>query len=202
MDHLLTTILASVLAFVSTNLDEVFLLIMFFSDRTFSVRQVVVGQSAGYAVLVAVSLLCAAISFIVPPEWIGLLGLVPLGLGVRRLVTRRGCGCGCADGDELPPPDRRGTWAIMVIAIAHGGDNFGVYIPFFAAQSPWENLLTIGIFAAMMAVWIVGARRLIAYPQARRRLERLAPPCIPWVLIGLGLWILSDSLPLVGLGGE
>jgi len=201
MEHVLTTSLAGVLAFVSPNLDEVFLLILFFSDRTFAPRQVVVGQSLGFAVLVAVSLLCAAISFIVPPEWIGLLGLVPLGLGVQRLLTRRG-GCGCADDEELPPADRRGTWAIMVIAIAHGGDNFGVYIPLFAAQTVVENALTVGVFAVMMAVWIIGARRLIAYPQARRRLERLAPPCIPWVLIGLGLWILSDSLPLVGLGME
>ncbi len=201
MEHVLTTSLASVLAFVSTNLDEVFLLILFFSDRTFAPRQVVVAQSLGFAVLVAVSLLCAAISFIVPPEWIGLLGLVPLGLGVQRLLKRRD-GCGCADDDELPPADRRGTWAIMVIAIAHGGDNFGVYIPLFASQGLIDNALTVAIFAVMMAVWIIGARRLIAHPVARQRLERLAPPCIPWVLIGLGLWILSDSLPLVGLGME
>lgn len=199
METTVAAILAGVLAFVSTNVDDLFLLVMFFSDRSFAVRQVVLGQVIGFAVLTLVSLACAALSLVVPPEWIGLLGLLPLALGLQRLVAL----CRKGRGDQAATvPDRRGLWAITAVTIAHGADNFGVYIPLFAAQGAVQNAVVVAVFAVMTVAWILAAKLLVTHPLARQRLQRLAPPCIPWVLIALGLWILRDALPLLGLAGE
>jgi cadmium resistance protein CadD (predicted permease) len=59
-------------AFVATNIDDIFVLMMFFSSSysssmTFPVTQIVLGQYIGIGLLVAISALGSLISLIVPP---------------------------------------------------------------------------------------------------------------------------------------
>jgi cadmium resistance protein CadD (predicted permease) len=53
------TILVSVAAFASTNIDDIFVLLGFFSAPAFRTRHVVLGQYLGIGALVAVSLVCS-----------------------------------------------------------------------------------------------------------------------------------------------
>src|ERR1700730_12083225 len=91
MGHLLVTLSVAVGAFASTNVDDLVVLTMLFlASRTAGVPrpwQVVVGQCAGIAVLVAAAGLAALGLLIVPTRWVGLLGLAPLGLGLWTLVA-------------------------------------------------------------------------------------------------------------------
>ena len=78
-------------AFAATNIDDIFLLIVLFSasssaSLTFTARQVVVGQFLGIGLLIAISALGSLIPLLVPPYLIGLLGLMPIAIGARRLV--------------------------------------------------------------------------------------------------------------------
>lgn len=66
-------------AFVATNIDDIFVLIMFFSTTSstsasmiFPVRQIVLGQYLGIGLLIAISALGSLISLIVPPYITGL----------------------------------------------------------------------------------------------------------------------------------
>jgi cadmium resistance protein CadD (predicted permease) len=74
--------------FAATNTDDIFLLIMFFSNSsmTFPVKQVVIGQYIGIGSLVAVSALGFFFSMAVPTYIIGLLGIVPIAIGIRMLA--------------------------------------------------------------------------------------------------------------------
>jgi cadmium resistance protein CadD (predicted permease) len=68
-------------AFVATNIDDIFVLMMFFSSLTFPVHQIVLGQYIGTGLLIIISALGSLITLIVPTYVIGLLGIIPIALG-------------------------------------------------------------------------------------------------------------------------
>ena len=81
-----------VAAFAATNIDDIFVLMMFFSfssSMTFPVKQIVLGQYIGIGLLVAISALGSFISLAVPTYIIALLGIVPIVIGVKKLVVFR-----------------------------------------------------------------------------------------------------------------
>src|SRR6478736_189626 len=92
----LSTIAAAVGLFVATNLDDIVILTVLFAIAargTSHLRgwQIVAGQYLGLITLIAVSFVAALGLTIVPDEWVGLLGLIPLAIGVLALVrTLRG----------------------------------------------------------------------------------------------------------------
>jgi cadmium resistance protein CadD (predicted permease) len=82
---MLETVALGIVLFVTTNLDDIFLTMAFFADPGLDRRAVVVGKFLGIGLLVAASVAAAALAVAVPPEWVALLGLAPLGLGLHRL---------------------------------------------------------------------------------------------------------------------
>jgi cadmium resistance protein CadD (predicted permease) len=81
-------------AFVATNIDDIFLLMMFFSpsyssSMTFPVRQIVLGQYLGISLLIAISALGSLNALVVPPYFIWLLGIVPIAISSKRLLQTR-----------------------------------------------------------------------------------------------------------------
>src|SRR2546430_1421065 len=78
----------AVAVFVATNLDGFVLLTLLFATPGASGRSVVVGQYLGLAILVAISAIAAIGLVVVPTRWVGLLGAIPLALGVRALTRR------------------------------------------------------------------------------------------------------------------
>src|SRR5688572_25774888 len=75
----------AVVVYVSTNVDDLLVLAVFFADPQVRVGAVVAGRYVGLAVLVLASAASALLALAVPDEWIALLGLVPLALGLRLL---------------------------------------------------------------------------------------------------------------------
>lgn len=204
MAHLLESIGVALAAFVSTNLDDIFLLIGLFSDRQFRPRQVVAGQFLGIGLLFVVATGCALMALTVPGAWLGLLGFVPVFLGVVRLrAARRDAGPGGSDnaapGDPRP---RTGRWsdlpvaAIAAVTVANGGDNLGVYIPVFATRLR-QLAVVAGVFAVMTGLWCAAAFWLTHHPRIGARVRRFGGAVLPFVLIALGLSILSRALPLL-----
>ena len=83
----LANLALGVTLFAATNVDDLFVLLAFLSDSTFRVRQVVAGQYLGICPLIAASLLVSLIALALPPAYVGLLGLAPLAIGIRKLVS-------------------------------------------------------------------------------------------------------------------
>ncbi len=134
----LPLIALGVAAFAATNLDDSLLLLLFFSDRRYRARHVFLGQALGIGALVLLSLAGAALALALPARWIGLLGLLPVALGLKQLLARRREPAG---EPAAPPPAAAGwrrTAAVAGVAVANGGDNVGVYVPLFAARPPAE----------------------------------------------------------------
>src|SRR6266702_2520385 len=124
MDDIAVSVGIGIVAFASTNIDDLVLLIGFFADPAYQPRQVVGGQFAGIAALVALSLLGALAAQLVTSEEVGLLGLVPIAIGVKKLAfhdDRRPAGSRLARGASR-------SAGVALVTIANGGDDLGLYI--------------------------------------------------------------------------
>ena len=72
-------IVLGISAFISTTIDDIFLLIVFFSNSLkFSKYQVVIGQYIGIGLLIAISITASFISLVIPSFLIGFMGLIPI----------------------------------------------------------------------------------------------------------------------------
>jgi len=72
--------------FASTNIDDMFVLVGFFSDPKFRQKEVVTGQFVGIAVLFVLCLAGSLLTLVISRAYVGLFGIVPIALGVMKLV--------------------------------------------------------------------------------------------------------------------
>ena len=185
--------------FATTNIDDLVVLLAFFADRRFSPRQVVAGQFLGITTLVGTSLLLAAAALALPAAWVGLLGVLPILLGVRKLLQLRADREGEDEPTASPQRGRSDVLAVAGVTVANGGDNLGVYTPVFAVLEPGELLTTVLVFAAMTATWCAAGYALVAAPLIGGRIRRLGHVLLPFVLMAVGLLVLlhADTLSLL-----
>lgn len=202
MPELLPQIAIAVMVFVSTNIDDIFLLAAFFSDRKLPARAVVLGQCLGIGVLVAVSTVVAWLSMALPEGWISLLGLVPLYLGLKQVKSLWTTADESVEDDEIQHQEQqmaRGLHSQMLgvagVTIANGGDNLGVYIPMFANSLAAIPLFVI-VFAVMTLLWCFLGHVLVNNQMFGHWIRRYGHKILPVVLILLGLDILSGALVL------
>lgn len=85
MIDIISLVAIGVAAFIATNIDDIFVLMIFFSSLAYPVRQIVLGQYLGIGSLVAISVLGSAIALVVPTYVIGLLGIVPIAIGIKKV---------------------------------------------------------------------------------------------------------------------
>jgi cadmium resistance protein CadD (predicted permease) len=71
--HWLSVLGRAIVAFAATNIDDIFILTLFFAQKNLRRWQVVVGQYLGLAGLIAISLVGYFARLFIPKSWIGLL---------------------------------------------------------------------------------------------------------------------------------
>jgi len=197
----ISTLLVAVVVFVSTNIDDIFLLSAFFAEPRLAPRSVVAGQFCGIGVLVVASAAAALGAIAIPDAWVALLGLVPLGLGIWKLWSLRTSGSDGDDADSLSMEKRMDSprsqvFAVMGVTIANGGDNLSIYVPLFASDFRGIPLYVV-VFAILTAVWCAIGYALVNNRVAGRHIRRYGHVALPFVLIGLGLYILSGAVALL-----
>lgn len=195
MDWFWKAMVTGALSFAATNVDDIFVLLLFFSEmrsRGLRTWPVVVGQYLGFATLVAISLAGYFASLAVPRPWIGLLGLLPIAIGIKKFVEwRQGAS---AEKEDWSPSARGSVLSVAGVTIANGGDNIGIYTPLFAATGSVRELLTLlVVYFALIALWCVAGRWLSGHKYVAGALDRYGHLLVPVVLTGLGIWILYES---------
>lgn len=204
--HLATVGLA-VAAFVSTNVDDIFVVSALFADSRVRPQSVIAGQFLGVGALVIASAAAAILALAIPEGWISLLGFVPLSLGVRKLlVLRRSAASGDRSTEdrkikhEEVVAERRihsQTLAVAGVTMANGADNIGVYVPLFAKAVGSIGIYAI-VFACMTAIWCGLGYALVNNRVLGGPLRRYGHVVLPIVLVVLGIYILSGAAVLLG----
>jgi len=187
-------------AFTATNLDDIVILLLFFSqvNAVFRRRHIVIGQYLGFGVLVLASLPGFFGGLIVPSEWIGILGIAPIVIGINSLLSQdeedsdnqAEMDLGNSPWKSLLSPQ---TYSVAAVTFANGGDNVGIYVPLFA-NCTWDSLLIIlSVFLVLVGALCYTAYQLTRVPAIAESLTRYGSYVMPFVLIGLGVMILVES---------
>jgi cadmium resistance transport/sequestration family protein len=209
MNKMITAISTAIAAFIATNLDDILILTILFTqvNKLFRRRHIVIGQYLGFLLLILASLSGFFGSFLIPSQWIRFLGLLPVIVGIRSLWQREE-----TETDnhlevavESAPSSPLAAWfspqtcAVAAITIANGSDNIGIYLPLFASNT-WPNLVTIvSVFLILVGVWCFTAHQLTQLPAIANLISSHGSHFVPCVLIGLGVFIIKESLPLAFL---
>jgi cadmium resistance transport/sequestration family protein len=189
----LTTFLASVIAFVTTNIDDIFVLIFLFSNPRLKRRNVVIGQFLGISSLIGISFIASFIGLVIDLKYVGLLGLVPIYIGLKSLsALRKQIGTANADlnaaGNALQQ-----SLSVASITIANGGDNISIYIPLYATLTNVGKINMTIVFLIMTALWCLIAQYLSNHPVLKRSLEKYGHIVTPFIFILLGIYIMYES---------
>ncbi|MFZ3070075.1 MAG: CadD family cadmium resistance transporter [Anaerolineaceae bacterium] len=198
---MIQTILSAVAVFVSTSIDYLLILTIIFTQARIrkSIGHIIGGQYLGTAILVVVSLVAAFVLHFVPQEWmVGLLGLIPLILGIQVAVKAGKKEEEKNEEEEIiekleARESSRLFWTIALITIASGGDNLGVYIPYFATLSVGEIITAMVVFAILTAVLCYLGFKLSTIPLISKTLEKYEKVIVPIVYIALGIYIMLES---------
>src|SRR5919202_3767178 len=208
MSEIGTAITQGITAFVATNIDDIVILLLFFAkvDANLRRRHIVIGQYLGFTLLIILSLPGFFGGLVVPREWIGLLGLLPIPIGFKQLLSPE------QDTEQVqtvtselePTSPRNPLWSFLsnvlspqaykvaAVTIANGGDNISIYIPLFAGSNLVRLGVILSVFFFMVGVWCAIAYLLTRQPMIAQVLSRYGHAIVPYVLIGLGLFIMYE----------
>jgi cadmium resistance protein CadD (predicted permease) len=178
---MVATLLTGIIAFAATNIDDMFVLTLFFS-QTPGRRSVVFGQYLGFTALIAISLVGFFGSRILPHEWIRFFGLVPIAIGIKKLLVKP---------DDHVKRDGASVLDVALVTFANGGDNIGIYAPLFAISAAAQVIELLAVFYVLLGVWCVAGYFIPRHQAVATALKRWGHWLVPLVLVGLGLYILS-----------
>lgn len=209
MNWFTQAVVAGVTAFVATNIDDIVILMLFFAqvNAAFRPKHIFIGQYLGFTVLIALSLPGFFGGLMLPKAWIGLLGLVPIAIGLKHLLNSQTDEPDIQTvSDELSHPltmhPIRSKFAsllappvyqVAAITVANGGDNVGIYVPLFASSSLASLGIILLVFFGMVGFWCFVAHQFTRHPLVAQGLTRYSSAIVPFVLIGLGIFILIES---------
>lgn len=188
-------IITSILAFISTNIDDIFILTIFYGSRRFKSSEIIIGQLLGISTLIGISIIASLAGLIIDKSYIGLLGFLPIYLGIKGLwhAAKKSNDNDTTDNLDITQHNKRHIVSIAGVTIANGGDNIGIYVPLFAALSYANEIITIVVFLLMTLVWCVLAKYLTNHPYVAKITDRYGHIVAPIVLIFLGIFILYES---------
>ena len=177
-------------AFVSTSIDNLGVLVGFFAARELDPRSVWAGYLAIACGVAGAAWTASRLAVLMPAQYLGYVGIVPLLLGARSAWRLRRQ----EPRVVVAPPKAAGALAVALVTLAQSADNLIVYVSLFADSA---SRLRPTLFAALVgsaAVWCalgfwLGRRSLLARP-----LERGMRFALPVLLIAVGVYILSDTV--------
>ena len=208
MNSVITAFTQGIIGFVATNIDDIIILLLLFSqiDNNFRRRHIFIGQYLGFIAIIILSLPGFFGGLVIKRELIGLLGLLPIGIGIKQLLKPQD------DNTEIQTINTNllesshpnkifsflstvlhpNTYKVAAVTVANGGDNISIYIPLFAGQNFANLLIILAVFLGMVGVWCGIANLLSLQATIGYILSRYGKACVPLVLIGLGLFIIYE----------
>jgi cadmium resistance protein CadD (predicted permease) len=208
MTWLISTLFIGISAAFATTFDDNLYLTAFFGkvNRTFRPKHIVLGEFLGFTALVFASLPGFFGGLIVPDAWIGLLGFLPISIGISNLMSREEEGSvqtvSVLNSSDVPQHHNQSLWAtirdrqtyrVSAVTIANGANNIGIYVPLFASS----NLHSLGVIVCVcyltIGLWCFLSYHMTRNPLMTPLLARYGRRIFPFVLIYLGLSILIKS---------
>jgi Predicted permease, cadmium resistance protein len=200
MMELIFLVFTAVAVFIATNLDDLFVLMIFFSNKEFTAKQIVLGQYIGVMALITISALSYFLQLIIPLNWIGLLGILPIIIGLKKLKELKdkkeiSANYNVNEENKSYFSKFRSSKSLLValVSFINGGDNIGVYIPLFASISLNQMFIVISVFLIMISIWCYISFNLVENRIVGYKIKKYGHMILPFVLIFIGIIILARN---------
>ena len=190
-------------SFAATNIDDLFILMAFFVNRRcFPISQIVLGQYVGMGALLAVGIVGSLIALVVPNNLIGFVGIFPIAIGIKEFFELRKNDHPHDHEEQLTTTKQlsQSKWIaylpfLTVAAVTFsGGEEIGIYTSVFAINNEAsEMIVIISVVMGLTGVWCGLAFYLAIHSFLADGFRRIASRILPFVLIGLGLYIMAEA---------
>src|SRR5262249_39073658 len=148
----------------------------------------------GITALFSLSLAGSLVSLVIPRAYIGLLGILAIGLGVKRLFDLSRNREATDSNLEHPQAGRHTRIAtVALFTLANGADNVGIYMLVFRTRSHLEIGMFAVVFAIMPGLWCLFAHWIVNPPTIGKPIRRYGRRVAPLVLIAIGLSVMYEA---------
>ncbi|WP_338151933.1 CadD family cadmium resistance transporter [Streptococcus parasanguinis] len=193
---MIQNIVTSIILYSGTAVDLLIILMLFFAKRKSrkDIINIYLGQFLGSVSLILLSLLFAfVLNYIPSKEILGLLGLIPIFLGLKVLLLGDSDGEAIAK-DGLRKDDKNLIFLVAMITFAScGADNIGVFVPYFTTLNLTNLIVTLLTFLVMIYLLVFSAQKLAQVSSVGEILEKYSRWFIASVYLGLGIYILIEN---------
>ncbi|WP_302851670.1 CadD family cadmium resistance transporter [Streptococcus sp. CF8-6] len=189
-------VVTSIILYSGTAVDLLIILMLFFAKRKSrkDIINIYLGQFLGSVSLILLSLLFAfVLNYIPSKEILGLLGFIPIFLGLKVLLLGDSDGEAIAK-DGLRKDDKNLIFLVAMITFAScGADNIGVFVPYFITLNLANLIVALLTFLVMIYLLVFSAQKLAQVPSVGETLEKYSRWFIAVVYLGLGMYILIEN---------
>lgn len=193
---MIQNIVTSIILYSGTAVDLLIILMLFFAKRKSrkDIINIYLGQFLGSVSLIFLSLLFAfVLNYIPSKEILGLLGLIPIFLGLKVLLLGDSDGEAIAK-DGLRKDNKNLIFLVAMITFAScGADNIGVFVPYFITLNLANLIVALLTFLVMIYLLVFSAQKLAQVPSVGETLEKYSRWFIASVYLGLGIYILIEN---------
>ncbi|MGQ7447841.1 CadD family cadmium resistance transporter [Streptococcus suis] len=193
---MIQNVVTSIILYSGTAIDLLIILMLFFAKRKSrkDIINIYLGQFLGSVSLILLSLLFAfVLNYIPSKEILGLLGLIPIFLGLKVLLLGDSDGEAIAK-DGLRKDNKNLIFLVAMITFAScGADNIGVFVPYFTTLNLANLIVTLLTFLVMIYLLVFSAQKLAQVPSVGEALEKYSRWFISVVYLGLGIYILIEN---------
>lgn len=193
---MIQNVVTSIILYSGTAVDLLIILMLFFAKRKSrkDIINIYLGQFLGSGSLILLSLLFAfVLNYIPSKEILGLLGLIPIFLGLKVLLL------GDSDGEAIAKEGLRKDNKNLIFLVAMitfascGADNIGVFVPYFTTLNLANLIVALLTFLVMIYLLVFSAQKLVQVPSVGETLEKYSRWFIAVVYLGLGIYILIEN---------
>ena len=193
---MIQNVITSIILYSGTAVDLLIILMLFFAKRKSrkDIINIYLGQFLGSVSLILLSLLFAFVLHYIPSkEILGLLGLIPIFLGLKVLLL------GDSDGEAIAKEGLRKDNKNLIFLVAMitfascGADNIGVFVPYFTTLNLANLIVALLTFLVMIYLLVFSAQKLAQVPSVGETLEKYSRWFIAVVYLGLGIYILIEN---------
>ena len=193
---MIQNIVTSIILYSGTAVDLLIILMLFFAKRKSrkDIINIYLGQFLGSVSLILLSLLFAfVLNYIPSKEILGLLGLIPIFLGLKVLLLGDSDGEAIAK-DGLRKDNKNLIFLVAMITFAScGADNIGVFVPYFTTLNLANLIVALLTFLVMIYLLVFSAQKLAQVSSVGEILEKYSRWFIAVVYLGLGMYILIEN---------
>ena len=193
---MIQNVVTSIILYSGTAVDLLIILMLFFAKRKSrkDIINIYLGQFLGSVSLILLSLLFAfVLNYIPSKEILGLLGLIPIFLGLKVLLLGDSDGEAIAK-DGLRKDNKNLIFLVAMITFAScGADNIGVFVPYFTTLNSANLIVALLTFLVMIYLLVFSAQKLAQVSSVGETLEKYSRWFVAVVYLGLGIYILIGN---------